>query len=121
MARVKWPGLDPAARSCQGTAPDRDAILPMSDTKHAAANELAPSLRFERHDAVGVLRLSRPHKRNALDDATIRGIEDFFSAMPAAIKAVIIHSEGEHFCAGLGLSELAERDVAAGIAHSRAW
>ena len=93
----------------------------MSDSEHEAANQLAPSLQFERHGAVGVLRLSRPHKRNALDDATIRGIEDFFSALPDHIKAVIIHGEGEHFCAGLDLSDLAERDIAAGIAHSRAW
>jgi (methylthio)acryloyl-CoA hydratase len=93
----------------------------MSDNKHEAANALAPSLRFERHEAVGILRLSRPHKRNALDDATIQGIENFFSAMPERIKAVIIHGEGEHFCAGLDLSELTERDITAGIAHSRAW
>ncbi len=93
----------------------------MSDNKHEAPDELGPSLHFERHDAVGVLRLSRPHKRNALDDATIRGIEDFFSTVPDHIKAVIIHGEGEHFCAGLDLSDLAERDIAGGIAHSRAW
>ena len=85
------------------------------------ASQLPPSLRFDEHEAVGVLRLSRAHKCNALDDATIQGIEDCFSAMPDRIKAVVIHGEGEHFCAGLDLSELAERDVAAGIAHSRAW
>jgi (methylthio)acryloyl-CoA hydratase len=93
----------------------------MSDNTLEAVNALPPSLHFERHEAVGVLRLSRPHKRNALDDATIHGIEDFFSAVPDRIKAVIIHGEGEHFCAGLDLSELAERDITAGIAHSRSW
>jgi enoyl-CoA hydratase/carnithine racemase len=83
--------------------------------------ELPASLRFERHGAVGLLRLARPHKRNALDDATIRGIENFFAAVPDDIKAVVLDGEGEHFCAGLDLSELTERDIAAGIEHSRAW
>jgi (methylthio)acryloyl-CoA hydratase len=93
----------------------------MSDSKHEAANKLPSSLHFEQRSAVGILRLSRPHKRNALDDATIQGIEDFFSAVADDIKAVVIHGEGEHFCAGLDLSELADRDIAAGIAHSQAW
>jgi (methylthio)acryloyl-CoA hydratase len=82
---------------------------------------LPPSLHFDQRNAIGILRLSRPHKRNALDDVTIQGIEDFFSATPSDIKAVVIHGEGEHFCAGLDLSELSERDIAAGIAHSQAW
>jgi enoyl-CoA hydratase/carnithine racemase len=93
----------------------------MTDSNDEAGNKLPSSLHFEQHGAVGTLRLCRPHKRNALDDATIQGIEDFFSAIPDDIKAVVVHGEGEHFCAGLDLSELAERDVAAGIAHSRAW
>jgi enoyl-CoA hydratase/carnithine racemase len=93
----------------------------MSDSKHEAATRLPPSLHFERRGAVGILRLSRPHKRNALDDGTIQGIENFFAAIPDDIKAMVIHGEGEHFCAGLDLSEMSERDIAAGIAHSRAW
>jgi (methylthio)acryloyl-CoA hydratase len=86
-----------------------------------AMGTLPPSLRFDRRGAVGILRLSRPHKRNALDDATIQGIENFFAAIPDDIKAVVIHGEGDHFCAGLDLSELAGRDIAAGISHSQAW
>jgi (methylthio)acryloyl-CoA hydratase len=93
----------------------------MSDNKHEATTRFPPSLYSEQRGAVGILRLSRPHKRNALDDGTIQGIEDFFSAIPDDIKAIVIHGEGEHFCAGLDLSELSERDIAAGIAHSRAW
>jgi (methylthio)acryloyl-CoA hydratase len=87
----------------------------------AVATALPSSLRVEQHGAVGVLCLSRPDKRNALDDVTVRGIEDFFAALPDEIKAVVIHGEGEHFCAGLDLSELRERDVASGIEHSRMW
>ena len=85
------------------------------------AIDLPSSLHLEQRGPIGILRLSRPHKRNALDDATILGIENFFAAVPDDIKAVVLHGEGEHFCAGLDLSELSERDIAAGIAHSRAW
>src|SRR4029077_19891838 len=51
----------------------------------------------------------------------ILGIETFFSSMPDGIGAVLLHGEGEHFSAGLDLSELKERDVAQGIAHSGLW
>jgi enoyl-CoA hydratase/carnithine racemase len=94
-------------------------LTPASSSDLRAA--LPASLCFDQRGAVGVLRLSRPHKRNALDDATVQGIENFFAAVPDDIKTVVLHGEGEHFCAGLDLSELTERDVAAGIAHSRAW
>jgi len=93
----------------------------MSANKHEMAGTLPASLYFERRGAVGCLRLSRPQKRNAIDDVTVLGIENFFSAIPDDVKAVVLHGEGEHFCAGLDLSELAESDIAGGIAHSRAW
>jgi len=70
---------------------------------------------------VAILRLSRPEKRNALDDETILGIEIFLDVLPDAAKAVVVHGDGDHFSAGLDLAELTERDVVAGIAHSRMW
>jgi (methylthio)acryloyl-CoA hydratase len=82
---------------------------------------LPPTLLAERHGAVAVLRLNRPDKRNALDDPTVRGIENFFSALPKNVGAVVLAGEGEHFSAGLDLGELTERDVFAGVAHSRSW
>ena len=82
---------------------------------------LPTSLAAERRGEIGVLRLARPAKRNALDDETVLGIETFFRALPDTIKAVVVHGEGEHFCAGLDLSELEERDVGQGIAHSQLW
>jgi enoyl-CoA hydratase/carnithine racemase len=68
-----------------------------------------------------VITLARAHKRNALDDTTVLGIAALFEALPAAVRAVILAGEGEHFSAGLDLSELSERDTVAGIAHSRLW
>ena len=83
--------------------------------------KLPSSLHAERKGDVAILRLARPEKRNALDDATVLGIEAFFSALPDGIKAAVIYGAGEHFSAGLDLSELSERDTAEGVMHSRMW
>ena len=85
------------------------------------AAHLPASLAAERHGGVAVLKLNRPQKRNALDDETIIGIEQFFTSLPEDVGAVLVAGEGEHFSAGLDLTELKERDVAQGIAHSGLW
>jgi (methylthio)acryloyl-CoA hydratase len=93
--------------------------MPSAKTDFAA--DLPSSLYAERDDDIARLRLSRPQKRNAIDDETVLGIELFFASLPKGVEAVVIHAEGEHFSAGLDLAELKERDVAAGIDHSRMW
>jgi enoyl-CoA hydratase/carnithine racemase len=85
------------------------------------ATHLPASLAAERREAVAILRLSRPDKRNALDDETVIGIEQFFSTLPADIGAVLLHAQGDHFSAGLDLGELKHRGVAEGISHSGLW
>jgi enoyl-CoA hydratase/carnithine racemase len=70
---------------------------------------------------VAVVRLTRPAKRNALNDALILAIRDAFDNMPASVRAAVIDGEGDHFCAGLDLSELSERDAGQGLMHSRMW
>lgn len=80
-----------------------------------------PSLEVERLGAVAVLRLCRTAKRNALDDATVLGIEDFFAAPPTGVRAVVLDADGDHFSAGLDMGELADVDAVAGVAHSRMW
>ncbi|MGI5131307.1 crotonase/enoyl-CoA hydratase family protein [Pseudonocardia sp. CA-107938] len=82
---------------------------------------LPPSLATERHGDVAVLRLARAHKRNALDDATVLGIETFFAALPGDVRAVVLDAAGEHFSAGLDLGELDERDAVEGMHHSMMW
>jgi enoyl-CoA hydratase/carnithine racemase len=82
---------------------------------------LPPSLQVEVDDDVAVLRLRRPAKRNALDDATVRGVEAFFATPPPGVKAVVLDAEGDHFSAGLDLSELTERDTFGGVEHSMMW
>jgi enoyl-CoA hydratase/carnithine racemase len=83
--------------------------------------DLPPSLHAERRGPIAVLRLSRPEKRNAFNDESVLGVETFFTSLPDDIRAVVLHGEGDHFCAGLDLSELSGRDVRAGIEHSRMW
>ncbi len=73
------------------------------------------------HQEVAVIRLSRVAKRNALSDALILALRDIFEKMPPSVRAAVIDGEGEHFCAGLDLSELQDRDAGQGLHHSRMW
>lgn len=68
-----------------------------------------------------IVGLDRQAKRNAINDATIEALDACFSSIPDDVRAVVIHGIGPNFSAGLDLSEIAERDVTAGVLHSRAW
>jgi (methylthio)acryloyl-CoA hydratase len=70
---------------------------------------------------VAVVTLTRAAKRNALNDGLILAIRDVFQNLPKSVRAAVIDGSGEHFCAGLDLSELSERDAAEGVFHSRMW
>jgi enoyl-CoA hydratase/carnithine racemase len=85
------------------------------------APKLPKSLKVERRGAVAILTLARPEKRNALNDATVLGLEAFFETLPAGVKAVVLNAQGAHFSAGLDLSELKVLSTEDGIAHSRVW
>ncbi|MBI2727853.1 MAG: crotonase/enoyl-CoA hydratase family protein [Polaromonas sp.] len=78
-------------------------------------------LQLEMHGVVAVIRLCRPAKRNALGDALILALRDQLENLPAETRAAVLCGEGEHFCAGLDLSELQERDAGQGLHHSRMW
>ncbi|HRK38528.1 MAG TPA: crotonase/enoyl-CoA hydratase family protein [Burkholderiaceae bacterium] len=78
-------------------------------------------IQMELQGAVAVVRLNRAAKRNALSDGLVLGLQDVFTRMPDDVRAVVIDGNGEHFCAGLDLSELKERDAAQGLHHSRRW
>jgi enoyl-CoA hydratase/carnithine racemase len=70
---------------------------------------------------VAVVRLTRGAKRNALSDGLVLALRNIFEQLPASVRAAVIDGEGPHFCAGLDLSELKERDAGAGLHHSRMW
>ena len=78
-------------------------------------------LEITQSDAVAHVRLNRPAKRNAISDGLIQQLHTAFVNLPDSVKAVVVSGAGEHFCAGLDLSELVERDIQAAILHSRMW
>lgn len=67
------------------------------------------------------VRLNRPAKRNSISDPLIQQLHTCFVNLPDGVKAAVVSGEGAHFCAGLDLSELVERDIGSAVLHSRMW
>ena len=78
-------------------------------------------IELKMHGAVALIRLTRATKRNALNDSLILALRHLFENLPREAGAAVIDGDGEHFCAGLDLSELKERDAGQGMQHSRMW
>ena len=78
-------------------------------------------LQLDIQDNIAIVRLTRASKRNALSDALILALRNTFENLPSSVRAAVIDGEGPHFCAGLDLSELQERDAGQGLVHSRMW
>jgi enoyl-CoA hydratase/carnithine racemase len=78
-------------------------------------------LKIEHAGAITHVRLNRPAKRNAINDGLVAQLQTAFIHLPETTRVVVLSGEGDHFCAGLDLSELADRSVAEGIVHSRSW
>ncbi len=91
---------------------------PLAPTGALAA---LPLLRLEQAGPVLHIRLNRPAKRNSVSDELLAQLHTAFVNMPKGIKAAVLSGEGEHFCAGLDLTEVTERNVFEGMHHSRAW
>jgi (methylthio)acryloyl-CoA hydratase len=92
----------------------------IEQTTHTIPVDLPSSLSVALHDGIAVLCLSRPEKRNAIDHAMIRGIDHFFSELPADTRAVIIRGKGDHFSAGADLSSIRDINGSSGLFDSRA-
>jgi enoyl-CoA hydratase/carnithine racemase len=80
-----------------------------------------PDIQLELRGAVAVVRLNRAAKRNALSDSLVLGVRQVFESLPDPVRAAVLVGDGDHFCAGLDLSELKERDAGQGLHHSRMW
>ena len=85
-----------------------------------ANKDLSVEITGTNHE-IAVVRLTRGAKRNALSDGLILALRDAFQNLPSTVRAAVLDGEGEHFCAGLDLSELKERDAGEGVRHSRMW
>jgi len=93
----------------------------MTETLKAAAPASSPPVTLEIREAVAIVRIARPNKRNAVNEATLLALEEAVGSPPEGVKAIVLSAEGEHFCAGLDLSELVETEIDEAIRHSRMW
>jgi enoyl-CoA hydratase/carnithine racemase len=62
---------------------------------------------FERHQNYATITLNRPEKRNALNEAMLKGFDEALVAVEhePEIRAVILRGAGGSFCSGLDLAE----------------
>ena len=82
---------------------------------------MSEDLKIEFQDAIAVLTMNRPDKRNAMSEGLLNALDAFFSDPPEAVRAVVIKGSGGHYCAGLDLSEQKMRDAEGTMRHSRHW
>ncbi len=76
------------------------------------------------HSADGLvytITLNRPAKRNAISDRLLDALERAWDARPEETRVVILAGAGDHFCAGLDLSEHQHRDPFGVMLHSQGW
>lgn len=75
----------------------------------------APTIIFEERDALALVRLNRPEKRNALTGAMLERLSELFAAIEKRrdLRAVILigGADGEAFSAGTDIRELASLDA----------
>lgn len=87
----------------------------------AAPHDPQPLVLREVQGAVATLTLNRPEKRNAISLAMVSALEQCVATLPPSVKVVVLAAKGEHFSAGLDLSEIPEMSAAEGVHHSHAW
>ena len=80
-----------------------------------------PYLLSQQSGSVLQLHLNRIEKRNALSDELVHALRQTFENLAPEVRAVVIGAHGEHFSAGLDLSELSEANCAEGMQHSFLW
>ena len=88
---------------------------------HDGATQTGTATRTEIDGDVATLVFNRPEKRNAMNDALVDELDQFFSNPPKGVNAVILRGEGGHFCSGLDLAEHEHREPIEGVYHSRNW
>ncbi|MEY2631540.1 MAG: hypothetical protein RIR00_194 [Pseudomonadota bacterium] len=70
---------------------------------------------------VAHVRLNRPAKRNAVNNGLLQDIEACFDRLPSEVTVVVLSGEGQHFSAGLDLSEHQARTPFEVLQHSQWW
>ena len=93
----------------------------MRDISMADGSDSGSAIRLEVEDGIATLAFNRPEKRNAINEAMVNALDDFFSNPPDDVTAVILTGSGGHFCAGLDLAEHESRTPVENVYHSREW
>lgn len=80
-------------------------------------------IRSSLEHAVAIVTLARPEKKNALTPAMLMEFTRAIAALDPAARAVVIHGEGDAFCAGFDLSLCRDnsdalRDLLTGLSAS---
>lgn len=78
-------------------------------------------LQVTRDGEIAIITLNRPAKRNALSDSLVHELGVCIDGLAKDVRAIVLAGNGDHFCAGLDLSELKDLDAADGAEHSRMW
>jgi enoyl-CoA hydratase/carnithine racemase len=68
---------------------------------------MAELLKIERRQNYAVFTLNRPEKRNALNEALVKALDEACASVEndKEIRAVILRGEGRSFCSGIDLAE----------------
>lgn len=78
-------------------------------------------LTVDYEDNIVLIGLNRPEKRNAISDRVIASIDKTIEQVIKKAKVGIVYGHGEHFSAGLDLSELSHKTHFENIQGSHAW
>jgi enoyl-CoA hydratase len=70
------------------------------------------NVKVDHKQAVAIVTINRPERRNAVDSATALQLLEAFEAIDAddSVHVAILHGAGGHFCAGADLKALSEGD-----------
>lgn len=69
--------------------------------------ELSDSLDRDFRDEVLTLRLNRPSRLNALNQALLDALDRAFTSLPSGVRIVVVRGNGRAFCSGYDLTEAA--------------
>jgi len=78
-------------------------------------------VRASYEDNIYTVTLARPEKRNAISDRLLAAIDQAFAATPEDARVILLAADGEHFCAGLDLTEHQHREPFGVMKHSQGW
>ncbi|MCW5658093.1 MAG: crotonase/enoyl-CoA hydratase family protein [Burkholderiaceae bacterium] len=87
----------------------------------SSSSSSVPLVLLREQGSVAILELNRPDKRNAISLAMVQALDRCLGRLSPAVKVIVLAARGEHFSAGLDLSEIPEMTAAQGVHHSRAW